>query len=271
MNNIKQLLLNKAKQRKFQKFDIDKPQTWCEKMAWLQINDDIELRAKCADKIRVHEYSLEKLGKDICVPIIKVYDSPNNIKLDELPNKFVLKCNHGWNMNIVVDHKDIKEEMQYKQQLKNWLETPFGLRSVEPHYLHIKRKCFAETHIGNPLDYKFWCFEGVPTYCTINGNIGNNGGAPYTINWYNMDGKIENICRIDHPNNLDWIDPMPQHFELMKEYATKLSQDFHFVRVDFYEVDGVVYLGELTFTPATGFIRWTDPKIDRMFGDMIKI
>ena len=270
-NNTKQKLQQKAQSRGFQNFNIDNPKTWCEKMAWLQLNDDIQLRARCADKIKVHEYSVEKLGKDICVPIIKVYDNPNDVDFSELPNKFVLKCNHGWNMNIIVNDKVKANTNDCKQKLQQWLDTPFGDKSMEIHYLNIQRHCFSETHIGNPIDYKFWCFDGTPTYCTVNANIGSNGNTPYSINWYDMNWCIKNISRLDHLNSLNKLDKKPEHFEEMKEYAKKLSEDFHFVRVDFYEVDGVVYLGELTFTPATGFIRWTDPKIDRMFGDMIKL
>lgn len=270
-NITKQKLLQKASARGFQNFSIDNPHTWCEKMAWLQLNDDIDLRARCADKIRVHEYSMEKLGKDICVPIIRIYDSPDNVGIAELPDKFVLKCNHGWNMNIVVNDKAKANPNDCKQKLQQWLDTPFGDKSVEIHYLNIQRRCFSETHIGNPIDYKFWCFDGTPTYCTVNANIGSNGNTPYSINWYDMNWRIKNISRLDHPNNPNKLDRKPEHFEQMKEYASILSRDFHFVRVDFYEVDGTVYLGELTFTPATGFIKWTNPRIDRMFGDMIKL
>lgn len=271
-NNIKQKLYDKAARFGFANFNIDNPQTWCEKMAWLQLNDDIQLRARCADKIGVHGYSIEKLGKDICVPFLKVYNySPNEIKFSELPDKFVLKCNHGWNMNIVVDDKHSCSQEDCIKKIKKWIDTPFGINSVEPHYLEIERKCFAERHIGKPLDYKFWCFNGSPFFCTVNSNIGENGGAHYNINWYDMDWNILPYSRIDHPTNPSKLDTKPSQFELMKEYAKKLSADFRFVRVDFYEVDGVVYLGELTFTPATGFIKWTDPKIDRMFGDMLKL
>lgn len=271
--NTKQLLLNKAQQRNFSNFNIDTPKTWCEKMQWLQLNDDIELRAKCADKILVHEYSQEKLGKDICVPIIKIYDSPNNIKLQELPDKFVLKCNHGYAFNVICRDKSKLDIQKTKNDLQKWLNTPFGEKSIEPHYLKIKRKCYAEQYLKNDgylelVDYKFLCFNGKPTYLQILTDRHTNN---FHLNYYNMDGKFVNISRVDVKNNPNKIDVMPSQFELMKEYAAELSKDFRFVRVDFYEVDGIVYLGELTFTPATGFIKWTDPKIDRMFGDMIKL
>ena len=273
MNNIKQKLLEKAQIRGFQNFNIDKPKTWCEKMAWLQINDDVDLRAKCADKILVHEYSVEKIGKDICVPIIKIYNSPNEIDFSKLPNKFVLKCNHGYNFNIICRDKSKINMYECVEKMKQYIGTPFGEKSIEPHYLKIKRKCYAETFIENPgqfevTDYKFLCFNGKPKYCQI---LNGRHTDDFHLNYYDMDFKFVPISRIDVMNNPQKPDKKPECFDTMKEYAIKLSSDFRFVRVDFYEVDGIVYLGELTFTPATGFIKWTDPNIDRMFGDMIKL
>jgi hypothetical protein len=273
MNNIKQKLQQKAQARGFRDFNIDNPKTWCEKMAWLQINDNIELRAKCADKIKVHEFSVEKLGKDICVPIIKVYDNPNDVDFSELPNKFVLKCNHGYAFNIICRDKLKLNQTECQSKLRQWLNTSFGESSIEPHYLKIERKCYAETFIENVgqlevTDYKFLCFDGNPTYVQV---LNGRHTSDFHLNYYDMDFNFMNISRTDVRSNPTELDKKPEHFEQMKEYAKKLSEDFHFVRVDFYEVDGVVYLGELTFTPATGFIKWTDPNIDRMFGDMIKL
>lgn len=271
MHNLKEKIIIKAKLLDFNGFNIENPKTWCEKIQWLQIHDDINLRSSCADKIKIHEYSIKKLNKDICVPILKIYKSPNKLIFKELPDKFVLKCNHGWNMNIVIDDKTLISQTFCKRKLREWLNVSFGENTIEPHYLKINRQCFAEQHIGKPLDYKFWCFNGKPLYCTVNSNIGNNGASNYFINWYNMDWNFMLFCRCDHPYNPEQLDDKPNNFELMKSYAEVLSKDFKFVRVDFYEVDNVVYLGELTFTPATGFIRWTDPTIDRMFGDLITL
>lgn len=271
--NLKQKILEKAKLKGFTHFNIDNPKTWCEKMQWLQLNDDINLRAKCADKIKVHDYSIEKLGKDICVPILKVYDSPKELDFNKLPDKFVLKCNHGYAFNIICRNKNDLNENDCRQKLQQWLNTPFGETSIEPHYLKIERKCYAEKFIENPgqlevTDYKFVCFNGKPTYCQI---LNGRHTPDFHLNYYDMDFNFVNISRTDVKNNPNKLDAKPSRFELMKDYAKKLSEDFRFVRVDFYEVNGIVYLGELTFTPATGFIKWTDPTIDRKFGDLIKL
>ena len=270
---IKSKLLEKARLRGFQPFNIDNPKTWCEKMQWLQLYDDIDKRAFCADKIKVHDYSIERLGKDICVPIIKIYDTPKDVRLNELPDRFVLKCNHGYAYNIICRDKSQLNEKECQDKLQQWLNTPFGDNSLEPHYLKIDRKCYAETFIENPgqlevTDYKFVCFEGNPTYCQV---LNGRHTPEFHLNYYDMNFDFVDISRCDVKNNKMLLDKKPSQFELMKEYSKELSKGWHFVRVDFYEVDGIVYLGEMTFTPATGFIKWTDPSIDKKFGELIKL
>lgn len=257
-------------------FNIDDPKTWCEKMAWLQIHDDIYLRARCADKINVHKYSIERLGKDICVPIIKIYDSPDDIVFSELPNQFVLKCNHGYNMNIICRDKSQLNEDECKEKLKTWLNTRYGTGTwlQQPHYLKIEPKCFVEKYIENKgqqelIDYKFWCFNGEPRFVKV---CSNRNSSDFCLNYYDMNFNfLPEICQQNVPNNPSISIKKPENFELMKEYARALSFGFPFVRVDFYEVDGVLYLGEMTFTPCGCFIKWTNPNIDRIFGDMIKL
>lgn len=269
---IKEKIIKKANSRNFKNFDLETPKTWCEKMQWLQLYDTKnDLKTFCADKIKVHEYSIQKLGKDICVPIIKVYNTPNDIVLYELPNKFILKCNHGYANNIIVKNKDNFNLDDAKEKLSKWLSEPFGVNTLEPHYVGIDRKCYAEALLEEPekddvVDYKFICFNGKPTYVQI---ISDRHNVNKRLNYYDMDFKFVDICRNDFPNNPNMLDEKPSQFELMKEYAKKLSEDFRFARIDFYEVDGTVYLGEITFTPASGFIKWTNENIDKKFGDML--
>ena len=270
---VKEKILIKARNLGYQNFNIDDPKTWCEKIQWLQLHDNIYLRSWCADKVMLHEYCKRILGVDICVPIIKIYDSPKDIDFQELPDEFVLKCNHGYAFNIICRDKSKLNEPECKQKLHDWLNTSFGEYTMEPHYLGIQRKCYAEKFLFTPnqlelTDYKFLCFNGIPTYVQV---INGRYEFDFRLNYYDMNFNFVDISRYDVRNNPDKIDVKPFQFELMKEYAKNLSQDFRFVRVDFYEVNGVVYLGELTFTPATGFIRWTNPDIDRKFGDMIKL
>ena len=71
------------------------------------------------------------LGKDICVPIIKVYNNVNEININELPDKFVLKCNHGSQMNIICSDKSKFNLIEARNKLEHWKNTNFGLENSE--------------------------------------------------------------------------------------------------------------------------------------------
>lgn len=270
--DVENFLKEKALKRRNLKLDLKNPVTVQDKISWLIVNDDCnELKAKCADKILVHEYSKEKLGDDICVPILKIYNSPNEINIDELLEKFILKCNHSFNKNIIVRNKKDFDINLAKKNINKWLSEPFGIKSIEPHYIEIERKCYSEKlleQVGYKeiTDYKFICFNGKPTYVQI---INGRHTPDFHLNYYDMNFNFVDICRQDIKNNKEKLDKEPFGFNLMKEYAEKLSQDFRFVRVDFYSVDNVVYLGELTFTPAQCFIKQTDDNVDKIFGDLL--
>lgn len=250
-------------------YNIDKPRTIQEKIQWLKLHDSTPLKAKCADKIKVHEYSKEKLGKDICIPIIKVYNSVSDIKWNELPNSFVLKCNHGSGMNIIVKDKSTVTEASAKAKVKKWLETDFAFQNgCEMQYHNIERRAFVEEYMFDEnqtkslYDYKFWCFNGEPKFYTINDGFGHGD-----IMYYDMNHEELNPYCVSNVN----YSPVPPEFEQMQKYAEKLSKDFKFVRVDFYYVGGKIYLGELTFTPGSGLFTYKNEKYSKLFGDMLNL
>ena len=134
--------------------------TFQNKINWLIIHESAEYKSKIADKIKLHKYSKKILHKDICVPILKIYNNINDINLEELPNKFVLKLNHGSAMNIICNNKQKFDIINAKKQLKKWKEINFGLKTNEFQYMFVKRKIYAEQYLGdNLLDYKIFCFN----------------------------------------------------------------------------------------------------------------
>ena len=110
-----------------------------DKINWLIINDVTELKGNCSDKILLHEYSKKKLGKDICNKIIKIYNNVEDIKLNELPEQFVLKTNHGSGFNIIVEKKENCNLTQIKNNLTNWMKIDYGEFSAEFHYSFINQ------------------------------------------------------------------------------------------------------------------------------------
>ena len=235
------------------------------------IHESPDYKSKICDKIRLHEYSKSKLGKDICVPIIKVYKNINEINLEDLPNKFVLKCNHGSNMNILCNNKEKFDIEQAKKSLSKWISIDYGFRSNEFQYINIKRKIFSESYLGeNVLDYKVYCFNGNPKFIRVQKKM--NDGSKIN-NYYDLDWNLTDIetglphfyrkpeVRFEKPTNL----------ETMIEYAKKLSEEFVFVRVDFYNLNGNIYLGELTFSPSNNRMRFKDKKQAIYLGNLLNI
>jgi len=234
--------------------------TFQDKLNYLIIHESPEYKSFLADKIKVREYSKLVLGKDICVPILKIYNDINEINFDELPDKFVLKLNHGSNMNIICNDKsklNIKESLK---TLQNWKNMNYGFIGNEFQYLYIKRKIFAETFLGDDLiDYKIFCFNGNPKFIRIRKIINRNDSNPIKIhNHYDPNWKLNELESglEDYIRDPNIIIEKPKKLGLMLKYARLLSQEFVFVRVDLYEVNGKVYLGELTFSPSNSFVPW---------------
>ena len=245
--------------------NLDNPQTIQDKLSWLNIYDTNPLKTKCADKIKLHEYCKDVLGEDICVPIIKVYNNVSEINWDELPNQFVMKCNHGSGMNIICTDKSKLNKVDAINKLNRWMKDDFAFRNgFEAHYHDIEHKIFVETILGNGdiMDYKFWCFNGEPKLWTI-----NNGNGHGDIMYYHMDGSKSNLYCVKDNESYQ----KPRHFQEMVNYANLLSNRFKFVRVDFYEIDGRVFLGELTFTPGAMTFKYKNDDDNIKVGSLLKL
>ena len=264
--------INAAKRRGIN-INLDRPITIQDKLEWLNIYDVNPLKWKCADKVKIHEYSKEILGEDICVPLLGVYNNTKEIDWNKLPNQFVIKCNHGSGMNCIVRDKSKANKNDIFSKLNRWMKDDFTFRNgFESHYHWIDRKILIEEYKNDGhndlIDYKFLCFNGKPIYCQV---IGGRNDSTRHLNYYNMDFRLVNMCRTDFRNNPKILDAKPKQFEQMREYAFKLSNSFKFVRVDFYEINGKVYLGEMTFTPGVNHFKYANNNDNTKVGSFLKI
>ena len=253
---------------------LENPVTIQDKLRWLNIYDADPLKSDCADKLKVKDYAKKITGVDLGVPTIAVWDKAEDIDFDKLPDKFVLKCNHGSGMNIIVRDKSQINESNVRNRLNAWMNDDFAFRNgFESHYHWIERKIFAEEYISIPEsqdvpDYKFICMNGEPVYLQI---ISERFSAGRRMRYYDMNLNRLDISRRDFSIGSDAIDIMPQQFDLMKQYAKQLSKDFKFVRVDFYEANGRIYLGELTFTPGAFIFRYGRPEDEIAVGGLLTL
>ena len=254
--------------------NLTTPTTIGDKLGWLKIYDCSPVKTLCADKIKVHEYCRKKLGEDICVPILKVYDKPEDINFNELPKQFVLKCNHGSGYNIIVKDKSRENKTSIVSKLNSWLKKDYALDYwYEMHYHYIDKKCFAEHYLGDGVndvpDYKILCCNGEPIMIQVISDRFHPDRKHANI--YTPDWKKWDIGWHTYKSDYSRPDKKPENLDKMLSYARKLSEDFKFVRVDFYALEGKLYLGELTFAPDAGFMRCRDRKTEIEIGNMLNI
>ena len=253
--------------------NLQNPKTFNEKLQWLKLYDRKSEYTVMVDKYRVREYISEKIGKQYLIPLLGVWDSPDEIDFDSLPNKFALKCNHnsGLGMCICTDKSSLNIE-QVKEELNKGLKQDYYLTGREWIYKDVPRKIVAEQFLksdaGGLTDYKIHCFNGVPKFILVCRDRFAESGLTedfYTPQWEHMDVKRPEI-----PNATEPIEK-PKGLEKMLMLAEKLSKDIPFIRIDFYFVEGKIYFSELTFFPASGFEGFEPQIWDEKFGEWLTL
>lgn len=267
-DNRKQFYAKGREYKTNKKYNETNVLTFQEKLNYLLIYESPEDKTNIVDKILLRNYSESVIGKDLCAPIIKIYDDIDDINLDELPEKFVLKCNHGSGMNLFCANKSKFNLTNAKKILREWMDVNYGLLMFEYQYLNVKKKVFVEQFLEDEIiNYKFSCFNGEPKFIRVKGHI--NGTNLYNI--YNINWTISNI-ELDEKNYvLTDIFKKPINFEMMIHYARLLSSKFCYCRVDFYEVKGILYLSEITFTPFNSQFKFKTKEMAIYLGNLINI
>lgn len=250
--------------------NINNPRTFNEKIQYLKINkynNDLEI-AEFTDKYVVRK-KIAELGLENMLPqLYGVWDRPEEIEWDQLPEKFVLKCNHGCAYNIICDNKSSFDIDVAKKKLNKWIKEDFGLFNIEPHYSNIKRKIICEEHLGNKLiDYKFYCFNGEPQFLYVSEDLIHDSIAKMA--YYDLDWNKIPLVRDDY----DDIGELkkPATFDKMKQVSKELSKRFPFVRVDLYSIRDRIIFSEMTFTPSAGMMPIKPIEYDEKWGDLLEI
>lgn len=215
--------------------------------------------AEYADKVKVRDYIKSKgLGGHL-LEIYGVWDNPDSINFDMLPNKFALKPNNGCGGHFFCKDKAHIDRNTVVQQLNeslNRVKTDLDFR-FEPHYAKISPKIYCEELIeaeGNlmPTDYKFMCVKGKIADCLV---VSNRSRDSYSLSSYDDNWQMKKDYLSDVSTHNIAI-KKPKNWDKMKKIAKILSEDFDFVRVDLYEYKDRVYVGELTFSPQGGILSY---------------
>lgn len=268
-----QVIKKRFKQRLGREVNLKSPATFADKQQWLKLNWYDPLATKCADKYEVREIIKEKIGEEYLNEIIAIYESVNEIDINKLPDKFVLKGTHGSGFNIICKDKSKMNWDEEFNKMRRWLRTNYYLQNREWVYKDQKPRIICEKflaeddEINNLTDYKFFCFSGRPFYCQVIRGRGENE----TIDFYDLDWNHMPFNGLrKFPMSTNKFDK-PKEYEKMIELATNLAEGFPFVRVDFYYVKEEIIFGELTFFPLSGIGEFTPDEWNYKIGQLIDL
>ena len=254
------------------KLDLNNPKTFSEKLMWMKLHDHNPEYSKLVDKYAVKEIVAQKLGERYVIPTLGVWERPEDIEWEKLPNSFVLKTTHGGGNTGVVICKDKTSFDKDKAitKLKKSLKQDIYKTLREWPYKNVPRRIIAEQYIeaeNNDLPaYKFFCFDGEVKALFI-GTERGTGNVKF--DYFDADFNHLDLVQ-QHPLSGKQI-PKPVSFEEMKEVASKLSKGIPHVRIDLYEVKGKVYFGEFTFYHHGGCVPFHPQKWDDVFGSWIQL
>ena len=224
---------------------------------------------KLADKYEVKKYVASIIGEEYVVDSLGVWNNPREIDFDSLPNSFVLKCTHDSGSTLVCRDKAVFDKEAAVLKLEDKIRHDYSLRLREWAYRGIEPRVIADRYLSDYsgrvlLDYKFWCFNGVPRYMYITVK-----DSEIFENFFDMDFVPVDVNHGFKRKTPEFV--MPTSFELMKHLAAKLSKGLPFARIDFFEVDGHPYFGEYTFYDWAGLQPFASYEQDLELGALITL
>ncbi|MDR1697792.1 MAG: hypothetical protein LBR37_02615 [Erysipelotrichaceae bacterium] len=255
------------------KLNLKNPTRYTEKLQYLRLYlypKDPRV-SKCASRDGLRQYAKELGLSEYLIPSYGIFNHFEDLDLNMIPLPFVLKCTHASSYNYFCFEKDdIKYDIMKRQFIK-WLKTNYGKKTVEMHYSKIPPRIIAEKILLEneqlPIEYKIHVFNGKAKYLYVVTGRGQN--IRYTnllTNWQRFDGAQFNGWK-----SADITPLKPHNFDEMIAIAEKLAAPFPFVRVDFFNINGRIFLNEMTFTPAKGTLIFDDDKCDFEIGKWLDI
>ncbi|MBQ5982164.1 MAG: glycosyl transferase [Prevotella sp.] len=251
--------------------DLENPQTYNEKLQWLKLHDKRPEYTQMVDKIAAKEYVASIIGDEYIIPTIAIYEKPEDIDFDQLPNQFVLKVTHDSGGIVVCKNKQVINKKEVIKKMEWGLKRTYYKLNREYPYKDVPRRIIAEQYMedesGYELkDYKIFCFDGKPKllFVATDRQIHKTKFDFFDLEWNHL--PFTN----GHPNNPEPI-LKPKNFEKMLEIAAKLSKGIPHVRVDLYNINGKIYFGEMTFFHWSGIVPFVPEEWDYKIGDMLNL
>lgn len=254
--------------------NLKNPQTFSEKIQWLKLYNRKQEYTQLVDKAEVKQYVKKIIGEEYVISTYHIWNALDEIDVNSLPDKFVLKTTGGGGSTGVVICND-KSKFDYdavKRKLKKSSERNIYKNFREWPYKNIRPRFIAEQLLEMPdgsdlMDYKFFCFNGEPKYCQV--ISGRNDVM--SIDFFDMKWEHQPF---HEPRNYPFAEVRPLkpiNFDLMKDLSRKLADNIPFVRIDFYNINGKIYFSEITFFPTSGLGGFSPEEWDLKFGRMINL
>lgn len=255
------------------KLDLDNPVGYNQKLQWIKINDRRPEYIKMVDKYEAKELVGKTIGYQYIIPTLGVWDRFEDIDFNSLPEKFVLKCTHDSGGLVICKSKDELDFKQARKRIDKCLRRNYYWQGREWPYKGVKPRIIAEQYMEDVethdlRDYKFFAFDGIVRALFV-ATERQRQGEETKFDFFDAEYNHLDI-KHGHPN-ADSIPAKPSRFDEMKELASQLSKGYPQLRVDFYEVNGKVYFGELTLFHHGGLVPFEPEKWDNIFGDWITI
>ena len=244
--------------------NLTNPQRYTEKIQWYKLYYRDSKMTQCADKYTVRKYVKDKGLEHILNDLYAVFEKPEDINLDVLPDKFVLKLSNGSSTNYVCKNKEDVNLAKLKQKFKEFYAQRESSAGREWVYYDSKSVIVAERYLEDPdnvngelCDYKILCFNGKPEYiiCVCGRHTPNYHHVVYDAEWNKVDVKIGE-------SSADAVYEKPDQFDEMMRIAKTLSEDFPAARIDLYSIRGKIYFGEITFFPWSGYMHFNPDRFD---------
>lgn len=253
--------------------NLQDPIKYNDKLQWLKLNWKDDFATMCADKYEVREYIKQNIGEKYLNPLIGVYDSVEEINIDDLPKKFVLKGTHGSGFNIICTDKDKMNWNKEFKKMRRWLRKNYYVQNREPVYKDIKPRIICEEFLVQDdyeelRDYRFFCFNGEPKFITVDFSITDKKKTRrnlYSLEWEMMEAKIS----YDHEKDIK-LDK-PAFLSEMIDLSKKLSAGFPHARIDFYYINNKIIFGEITFFHQSGKGKIAPEEFEIQMGEWLKL
>lgn len=250
------------------KLDLNNPKDFTEKIAWYKVFYRPKSLNQLVDKFAVRAFVEEKIGSQFLNTFYGVFDDVNEIKFDELPEKFVIKATHTSGHNLIVRDKNKLNLDKTKKLLKKWLKINQYYRiGQEWAYKDVKPRIIIEKYLEqidqkSLTDFKFYCFDGKAKFIDIHTDREDeHKQGSFDLNFERLPFGVSRFKQIyESPEK-------PVNLKEMIECAEVLSEKLPFVRVDFYAIDGKTIFGEMTFYPSDGRKKFYPEKYNRIIGD----